>query len=156
MLEMCVCHMLAQYRNDRKNELILKPGDCFDLGKDHACHDVFNLTRKNETTGPLLPSGKPTKKYGKSQSFNGKLNYCYVSLPEGNGLWHPWLLPSDKSWDLLPRCPKSQWERNSCQEGTLQKNAWKMPPTISNFCHMAQKNLRYIMAIQLTSINTKL
>ena len=66
MLEMCVCHMLAQYRNDRKNELILKPGDCFDLGKDHACHDVFNLTRKNETTGPLLPSGKPTKKYGKS------------------------------------------------------------------------------------------
>ena len=57
MLEMCVCHMLAQYRNDRKNELILKPG---------ACHSVFNLTLKNETTGPLLPSGKPTKKYGKS------------------------------------------------------------------------------------------
>ena len=33
MLEMCVCHMLAQYRNDRKNELILKPGDCLTLAK---------------------------------------------------------------------------------------------------------------------------
>ena len=82
--------MLAQYRNDRKNELILKPGDCFDLGKDHACHDVFNLTRKNETTGPLLPSGKPTKKYGKSPFFMGKSTISmaifnsYVSLPEGN------------------------------------------------------------------------
>ena len=48
-----------------------------------------NRRSKNARNGPL-PSGKPTKNYGKSPFLMGKSTIsmaifnCYVSLPEGN------------------------------------------------------------------------
>ena len=53
-----------------------------------------NRRSKNARNGPL-PSGKPTKNYGKSPFLMGKSTIsmaifnCYVSLPEGNQVWWP-------------------------------------------------------------------
>ena len=79
---------------------------------------------------PLVNLQKKTmENHHLSMGISTYINYCYVSLPEGNGLWHPWPLPSDKTQKTYCQGAQSPNATPAISKGTLQKNAWKTPPT---------------------------